>query len=291
MIGFTLLLPFIYRSGGFKAVATRRLPAPRTQRGPLFRTARLVLCADADRDRAGGGDRIHHADLDCAAGRNVPRERMTVWKIAAVVLGIVGVIMIVRAAPRDQSGPTDRARRRHRLQHLHDPGKIADPDRECLVDPVLDDRVQFVGACCRRSMTGPGRQPRSGAGCSSSGSAAHFRTTASPARFAMPMRPSWCDGLPAGSAHGNRGLAAVFKRLDSWTVFGAALILCGNLLNLKRAPRFPPARREPDAASRDKTRWSSVIWITLEGHSSCTFGREAMGWADCRFASANRRVV
>jgi drug/metabolite transporter (DMT)-like permease len=44
------------------------------------------------------------------------------------------------------------------------------------------------------------------------------------------------------------------ERLDGWTVLGAALILCGNLLNLKPVPANPLARSEPRAASRDKTK-------------------------------------
>ena len=40
------------------------------------------------------------------------------------------------------------------------------------------------------------------------------------------------------------------ERLDAFTVLGAVLILTGNLLNLKPAARFPPARRpEPCAAT------------------------------------------
>ena len=72
LIGFTLLLPIIYRAGGFKVVATKRLPQHLgAQRGPLCRAARLVLRTDADRDRPGRRDRIHDADLDRAAGGDV----------------------------------------------------------------------------------------------------------------------------------------------------------------------------------------------------------------------------
>ena len=44
--------------------------AYRAQPDPLRRAARLVLRADADPDRPGGGDRIHHADLDRDPGRD-----------------------------------------------------------------------------------------------------------------------------------------------------------------------------------------------------------------------------
>ena len=40
----------------------------------LRRAARLVLRADTDPDRPGGGDRIHHADLDRDPGRELSRR-------------------------------------------------------------------------------------------------------------------------------------------------------------------------------------------------------------------------
>ena len=71
LIGFCFLYPLIRRNGGFAAHEDRAAAAAyRAQPDPLRRAARLVLRADADPDRPGGGDRIHHADLDRDPGRD-----------------------------------------------------------------------------------------------------------------------------------------------------------------------------------------------------------------------------
>jgi drug/metabolite transporter (DMT)-like permease len=55
-------------------------------------------------------------------------ERMTLARISAIVLGLVGVIMIVRPANRrHQSGLADRARRRRRVRNFRRHDEIADP--------------------------------------------------------------------------------------------------------------------------------------------------------------------
>ena len=57
-------------------------------------------------------------------------ERMTVWKVTAIVLGVIGVVVIVRPGRRrGQSGAIDCTRRRGRLRHFDRDGEIADPDR------------------------------------------------------------------------------------------------------------------------------------------------------------------
>ena len=49
-------------------------------------------------------------------------ERITVWKILAIVLGLIGVVVIVRPGDRrDQSGPADRARRCGRISASRSP--------------------------------------------------------------------------------------------------------------------------------------------------------------------------
>ena len=75
MLGFLLLYPLIRAKGGFAVVKTARFPqAYRAQPHSLRCAARLVFRADADPDRPGGGDRIHHADLDRDPGRDVSRR-------------------------------------------------------------------------------------------------------------------------------------------------------------------------------------------------------------------------
>ena len=64
-------------------------------------------------------------------------ERMTIWKVAAIVLGLVGVLVIVRPAAGEMNQGQLIALRR-RLRHFHCAGEIPDPHGEHAFDHLLD---------------------------------------------------------------------------------------------------------------------------------------------------------
>ncbi|MGL3109480.1 DMT family transporter [Bradyrhizobium sp. BR 1432] len=99
VIGLFLLLPIIYRAGGFKAVATKRLPQHLARNGVHY-FAQLGWFYALALIGIGQVVAIEFTMPIWTAllAATFLSERMTVWKIAAVVLGIVGVVMIVRPA-------------------------------------------------------------------------------------------------------------------------------------------------------------------------------------------------
>jgi drug/metabolite transporter (DMT)-like permease len=99
VIGFFLLLPFVYRAGGFAAIKTRRLPLHISrnlvhygaQLGWFFA---LTLIPIAQVVAIEFTMPVWTAIL----AASFLGERITSWKATAIVLGIVGVIVIVRPA-------------------------------------------------------------------------------------------------------------------------------------------------------------------------------------------------
>ena len=66
-------------------------------------------------------------------------ERMTIWKIAAIVLGIVGVVVIVRPATGEVNpGQLIALGGGRRLRRFDRDGEVADPHRADARDHVLD---------------------------------------------------------------------------------------------------------------------------------------------------------
>ena len=99
VIGFFLLLPIIARAGGFKAVATKRLPQHLARNGVHY-FAQLGWFYALTLIGIGQVVAIEFTMPIWTAllAATFLSERMTVWKIAAIALGIVGVVMIVRPA-------------------------------------------------------------------------------------------------------------------------------------------------------------------------------------------------
>jgi len=99
VIGFFLLLPMIYRAGGFKAVATKRLPQHLARNGVHY-FAQLGWFYALTLIGIGQVVAIEFTMPIWTAllAATFLSERMTVWKIAAIALGVVGVVMIVRPA-------------------------------------------------------------------------------------------------------------------------------------------------------------------------------------------------
>jgi drug/metabolite transporter (DMT)-like permease len=99
VLGFFLLLPFVYRNGGFAAMETRRLPQ-HIGRNLIHYGAQLGWFFALTLIPIGQVVAIEFTmpiwTAILAAG--FLGERITSWKFSAILLGIVGVIIIVRPA-------------------------------------------------------------------------------------------------------------------------------------------------------------------------------------------------
>lgn len=246
VIGFTLLLPIIYRSGGFKAIATRRLPQHLARNGvhyfaqlgwfyalPLIGIGQVVAIEFTMP--------IWTALLAAA----FLAERVTVWKIAAIVLGIVGVIVIVRPATGEiNPGQLIALGAAVGFSVSMTLAKSLTRTESALAILFWMVVVQFVvgfvptlyvwtwpsahlwgwlfviGVC---------------------GTFSHY-CLASALRYADATIVVPMDFLRVPLT-ATVGWLLYAERLDGWTVFGAALILFGNLLNLKPTPQV--ASRTP----------------------------------------------
>src|SRR5712671_3758501 len=98
-IGLCLLYPLIYRSGGFAVVKTSRLPQ-HIARNSIHFCAQLGWFYALTLIPIGQVVAIEFTMPIWTAilAAMFLGERITVWKLAAIVLGIVGVVVIVRPA-------------------------------------------------------------------------------------------------------------------------------------------------------------------------------------------------
>ena len=99
VIGFCLLLPFVYRNGGFASMTTRRLPQ-HIGRNLVHYAAQLGWFFALTLIPIGQVVAIEFTMPIWTAilAASFLGERMTAWKLSAIMLGIVGVIIIVRPA-------------------------------------------------------------------------------------------------------------------------------------------------------------------------------------------------
>jgi drug/metabolite transporter (DMT)-like permease len=246
VIGFTLLLPIIYQSGGFKAVATKRLPQHLARNGVHY-FAQLGWFYALTLIGIGQVVAIEFTMPIWTAllAATFLSERMTVWKIAAIVLGIVGVVMIVRPATGEIN-----------------PGQLI----------ALGAAIGFsISMILAKSLTRTesalsilfwmivvqmvvGLLPTLYVWTWPSaslwgwlfvigvcGTFSHY-CLASALRYADATIVVPMDFLRVPLT-ATVGWLLYSERLDSWTVLGAALILCGNLLNLKPASPVPARAR------------------------------------------------
>lgn len=242
VIGLTLLLPFIYRSGGIKAIATRRLPQHLARNGVHY-FAQLGWFYALTLIGIGQVVAIEFTMPIWTAllAATFLAERMTVWKIAAVVLGIVGVVMIVRPATGEiNPGQLIALAAAIGFSVSMALAKSLTRTESALSILFWMIVVQFVvgllptfyvwtwpsaalwgwllviGVC---------------------GTFSHY-CLASALRYADATIVVPMDFLRVPLT-ATVGWLLYSERLDAWTVFGAMLILCGNLLNLKPAPPVP----------------------------------------------------
>ena len=140
VLGFFMLYPLIRMNGGFAAMKTSR-PLQHIGRNLIHYGAQLGWFFALTLIPLGQVVSIEFTMPIWTAilAASFLGERMTVWKIAAIVLGRRRRHHHRSARDRrDQSGPVDRARRRRRIRHLRRHDEIADPHRTDAGDHFLD---------------------------------------------------------------------------------------------------------------------------------------------------------
>lgn len=242
VIGFTLLLPIISRVGGLKAIATKRLPQHLARNGVHY-FAQLGWFYALTLIGIGQVVAIEFTMPIWTAlmAATFLSERMTVWKIAAVVLGVVGVVMIVRPATGEINPGQlialgaaigfsismilvkSLTRTESALSILFwmimaqmVVGLLPTLYVWTWPSSYLWGWLLVIGVC---------------------GTFSHY-CLASALRYADATIVVPMDFLRVPLT-ATAGWLLYSERLDAWTVLGAALILCGNLLNLKPAPPVP----------------------------------------------------
>ena len=242
IIGFFLLYPLIRLNGGFAIVKTARLHM-HIARNLIHYGAQLGWFFALTLIPIGQVVAIEFTMPIWTAilAAMFLGERMTMWKIAAIVLGVDRRHR--HRSPghrRDQSGTVDRARRRGRIRHLDCHGEIADPHRKYAGDHLLD----AGGAIRGRIFPGALRLDLAAGLCLGLGR--RDRVLRHVLALLHGARDAACrcdrgdpDGFPAGSLTATAGWLIYAERLDLFTVLGAALILTGNLLNLRPGAPVP----------------------------------------------------
>ena len=115
-----MLYPLIHRNGGFAAMKTAR-PLQHIGRNLIHYAAQLGWFYALTLIPLGQVVSIEFTMPIWTAilAASFLGERMTVWKILAIVLGVIGVVVIVRPGDRrDQSRPVDRAGGGRRLRRF-----------------------------------------------------------------------------------------------------------------------------------------------------------------------------
>jgi drug/metabolite transporter (DMT)-like permease len=172
-------------------------------------------------------------------------ERMTSWRVAAIVLGLIGVIVIVRPA----TGEINYGQLIALGAAIGFGVSIALVKSLTRTDSALAILFWMLAV---QAVVGvlptlyvwtwpPAHIWAWVVVISICGTFAHY-CLASAMRFADATVVVPMDFLRVPLT-ATAGWLLYSERLDAWTVFGAALILFGNLLNLKPAPQVSPAAR------------------------------------------------
>jgi len=242
LLGFLLLSPLIHRAGGFAALRTTRLPQ-HVVRNLIHYAAQLGWFFALTLIPIGQVVAIEFTMPIWTAvlAATFLSERMTLWKIAAVALGIVGVVMIVRPATSEINPgqlialgaaigfsismilAKSLTRTETALSILFwmivvqaVVGLLPTLAVWIWPSPRLWGWLFVIGVC---------------------GTFSHY-CLASALRYADATIVVPMDFLRVPLT-ATAGWLLYSERLDGWTVLGAALILCGNLLNLKPVPAVP----------------------------------------------------
>lgn len=246
LVGFVLLAPFISRAGGFKVLRTSRLPQ-HVGRNLVHYVAQLGWFFALTLIPIGQVVAIEFTMPIWTAilAASFLSERMTPWKIAAIVLGLVGVVVIVRPAT-GEINPGQLIALGAAMGFGISMALVKSLTRTESALSILfwmlvvQSAAGFVPTLF--VWTWPSAYVWAWVGVIAvCGTFSHY-CLASAMRYADATIVVPMDFLrvPLTAA---AGWLLYSERLDAWTVVGAGLILFGNLLNLK--PSSPvPARAQ-----------------------------------------------
>jgi drug/metabolite transporter (DMT)-like permease len=245
-MGFCFLLPFIMLNGGLKVVKTKRLPW-HAARNLIHYCSQLGWFYALTLIPIGQLVTIEFTMVIWAAilAALFLGEQMTASKVAAIVLGLIGVVTIIRPAA----------------------GEINPGQMIALVASIgFGISIALVKSLTRTENTlaiifwmlvvqsVAGFIPTLSVWVQPSaavwGWCVVIAICGTFSHFCMARAMLYADATVVVPMDFLRvpltatvGWLLYSERLDSWTVIGAALILCGNLLNLKPAPPVPARAR------------------------------------------------
>jgi drug/metabolite transporter (DMT)-like permease len=256
LLGLCMLYPMIRRAGGFGTLKTARLPQ-HIARNLIHYVSQLGWFLALTLIPIGQVVAIEFTMPIWTAilAASFLSERMTSWKIAAIVLGLVGVIVIVRPA----AGEINQG------QLIALGAAVGFGVSMALVKSLTRTESALAvlfWMLVVQSVAGflptlyvwawpPSHVWGWVMVISVCGTFAHY-CLASAMRYADATVVVPMDFLRVPLT-ATVGWLLYSERLDAWTVLGAALILFGNLLNLKPAAPVPARAVNPRAVSRDKT--------------------------------------
>jgi drug/metabolite transporter (DMT)-like permease len=242
LTGLVLLSPIIYRAGGFKVLKTKRLPM-HIGRNLVHYVAQLGWFFALTLIPIGQVVAIEFTMPIWTAilAATFLSERMTQWKIAAIVLGLVGVIVIVRPA----TGEINQGQLIALGAAMGFGVSMALVKSLTRTESALSILfwmivVQSVAGFIPTLFvwTWPSTYVWAWMGVIAvCGTFSHY-CLASAMRYADATIVVPMDFLRVPLT-ATAGWLLYSERLDAWTVLGAALILFGNLLNLKPAAPIP----------------------------------------------------
>ncbi|MCK1740874.1 DMT family transporter [Bradyrhizobium sp. 139] len=242
LVGFVLLSPIIYRAGGFKVLRTSRLPQ-HIGRNLVHYIAQLGWFFALTLIPIGQVVAIEFTMPIWTAilAASFLSERMTPWKIVAIVLGLVGVIVIVRPAT-GEINPGQLIALGAAMGFGVSMALVKSLTRTESALSILFWMivVQSVAGFVPTLFvwTWPSAYIWAWMGVIAvCGTLSHY-CLASAMRYADATIVVPMDFLRVPLT-ATAGWLLYSERLDAWTVLGAALILCGNLLNLKPASAVP----------------------------------------------------
>lgn len=242
LLGLCLLYPMILRAGGFGMLKTTRLPQ-HVARNLIHYIAQLGWFFALTLIPIGQVVAIEFTMPIWTAilAASFLSERMTPWKIAAIVLGLVGVIVIVRPAT-GEINPGQLIALGAAMGFGVSMALVKSLTRTESALSILFWMivVQSVAGFVPTLFvwTWPSAYVWAWVGVIAvCGTFSHY-CLASAMRYADATIVVPMDFLRVPLT-ATAGWLLYSERLDAWTVLGAALILCGNLLNLKPAPAVP----------------------------------------------------
>ncbi|WP_027575368.1 DMT family transporter [Bradyrhizobium sp. WSM1743] len=242
LVGFLLLSPIIYRAGGLKVLKTSRLPQ-HVGRNLVHYIAQLGWFFALTLIPIGQVVAIEFTMPIWTAilAASFLSEQMTPWKIAAIVLGLVGVIVIVRPAT-GEINPGQLIALGAAMGFGVSMALVKSLTRTESALSILFWMlvVQSVAGFVPTLFvwTWPSLYAWAWVGVIAvCGTFSHY-CLASAMRYADATIVVPMDFLRVPLT-ATAGWLLYSERLDAWTVLGAALILFGNLLNLKPASPVP----------------------------------------------------